>query len=86
MLYRNHNFIADFGFRCRLSLSQMSSGWRETANRLTLSPECGDACKLLWSPEIVDQALKPMYERFDFFPLPATLTAEEIAQWRHYSF
>ncbi|MTW18785.1 hypothetical protein GJ689_21525 [Rhodoplanes serenus] len=37
-------------------------------------------------PEIVDKALRPMYERFDFFELPATLTAEEIAYWRRNAF
>jgi hypothetical protein len=33
-------------------------------------------------PEIVDAALRPMYETFDFFPLPADLTIREIAAWR----
>jgi hypothetical protein len=33
-------------------------------------------------PEIVDAALRPMYEAFDFFPLPADLVASEIALWR----
>jgi hypothetical protein len=33
-------------------------------------------------PEIVDAALRPMYEAFDFFPLPADLTIREIAAWR----
>ena len=33
-------------------------------------------------PEITDAALRPMYEAFDFFRLPAGLTAEEIAAWR----
>jgi ATP-dependent DNA ligase len=27
-------------------------------------------------------ALRPMYETFDFFPLPADLTIREIAAWR----
>jgi hypothetical protein len=33
-------------------------------------------------PEIIDTALRPMYESFDFFPLPPRLTIEEIAAWR----
>jgi hypothetical protein len=33
-------------------------------------------------PEIVDAALRPMYETFDFFQLPADLTIREIAAWR----
>jgi hypothetical protein len=33
-------------------------------------------------PEIVDAALRPMYETFDFFPLPKDLTIREIAAWR----
>jgi hypothetical protein len=36
-------------------------------------------------PEIVDAALRPMYETFDFFRLPANLTAEEIAAWRRHN-
>jgi hypothetical protein len=36
-------------------------------------------------PEIVDAALRPMYQAFDFFPLPADLTASEIAAWRRHS-
>jgi hypothetical protein len=33
-------------------------------------------------PEIVDAALRPMYETFDFFSLPADLATREIAAWR----
>jgi len=33
-------------------------------------------------PEIVDAALRPMYEAFDFFSLPADLATQEIAAWR----
>jgi hypothetical protein len=33
-------------------------------------------------PEIVDAALRPMYETFNFFVLPADLTTAEIAAWR----
>ncbi len=33
-------------------------------------------------PEIVDAALRPMYETFDFFPLPKDLTIREITAWR----
>jgi hypothetical protein len=33
-------------------------------------------------PEITDAALRPMYEAFNFFPLPADLTTREIASWR----
>jgi hypothetical protein len=33
-------------------------------------------------PEIVDAAVRPMYEAFDFFRLPADLTTIEIAAWR----
>jgi hypothetical protein len=33
-------------------------------------------------PEIVDAALRPMYEAFDFFALPANLATEEIGAWR----
>jgi hypothetical protein len=33
-------------------------------------------------PEITDAALRPMYEMFNFFPLPADLTTDEIARWR----
>jgi hypothetical protein len=33
-------------------------------------------------PEIVDAALRPMYQAFNFFQLPARLTTEEIASWR----
>jgi hypothetical protein len=33
-------------------------------------------------PEITDAALRPMYEAFDFFRLPADLTTREIAKWR----
>jgi hypothetical protein len=36
-------------------------------------------------PEIVDAAIRPMYEAFDFFQLPAGLTAEEIAAWRRHN-
>jgi hypothetical protein len=36
-------------------------------------------------PEIVDAALRPMYQAFGFFPMPAGLTAEEIAAWRRHS-
>ena len=37
-------------------------------------------------PEIVDKALRPLYETFDFFQLPADLTTKEIAEWRKYQF
>jgi len=33
-------------------------------------------------PEIIDAALRPMYETFDFFSLPTDLTTREIAKWR----
>jgi hypothetical protein len=33
-------------------------------------------------PEITDAALRPLYEAFDFFRLPADLTTREIANWR----
>jgi hypothetical protein len=33
-------------------------------------------------PEIVDAALRPMYETFDFFPLPTDVAIREIAAWR----
>jgi hypothetical protein len=33
-------------------------------------------------PEITDVALRPMYDVFDFFRLPADLTTTEIAAWR----
>ncbi len=33
-------------------------------------------------PEIVDAALRPMYEAFDFFSLPVDLATQEIAAWR----
>jgi hypothetical protein len=33
-------------------------------------------------PEIVDTVLRPLYQSFDFFDLPAALAAQEIAQWR----
>jgi hypothetical protein len=33
-------------------------------------------------PEVVNAALRPMYETFDFFSLPADLTIREIAAWR----
>jgi len=33
-------------------------------------------------PEIIDAALRPMYETFDFFRLPADLVTREIAAWR----
>jgi hypothetical protein len=36
-------------------------------------------------PEIVDAALRPMYEAFDFFQLPADLVASEIAAWRRHN-
>jgi hypothetical protein len=36
-------------------------------------------------PEIIDRALRPMYETFDFFSLPADLTTQEIAAWRRRS-
>jgi len=36
-------------------------------------------------PEIVDAALRPMYEAFDFFQLPADLTTSEIAVWRRHN-
>jgi hypothetical protein len=36
-------------------------------------------------PEIVAAALRPMYEAFDFFQLPAGLAAEEIAAWRRHN-
>jgi len=36
-------------------------------------------------PDIVDAALRPMYEAFDFFQLPADLTASEIAAWRRHN-
>lgn len=37
---------------------------------------------LVQLPEIVDAALRPLYQSFDFFDLPASLTTQEIAQWR----
>ena len=33
-------------------------------------------------PELVDRMVRPLYELFDFFPLPATLVAEELARMR----
>jgi hypothetical protein len=33
-------------------------------------------------PEITDAALRPMYDTFNFFHLPADLTTDEIARWR----
>jgi hypothetical protein len=33
-------------------------------------------------PEIIDAALRRMYEAFNFFRLPANLTTREIAEWR----
>jgi hypothetical protein len=33
-------------------------------------------------PEITDAALRPMYDTFNFFHLPADLTTDEIAKWR----
>jgi hypothetical protein len=33
-------------------------------------------------PEIIDAALRPMYDAFDFFRLPADLTTKEVAAWR----
>jgi hypothetical protein len=36
-------------------------------------------------PEIADAALRPMYEAFDFFRLPADLAASEIAAWRRHN-
>ena len=33
-------------------------------------------------PEIIDAALRPMYDAFDFFRLPADLTTREVAAWR----
>ena len=37
-------------------------------------------------PELVDQIIRPLYELFDFFALPATLTAEELAKMRSHRF
>lgn len=37
-------------------------------------------------PEIVDGMLRPLYELFDFFQLPTSLTAEELAQMRRNRF
>ncbi len=37
-------------------------------------------------PELVDRIVRPLFELFDFFSLPATLTAEELAKLRSHRF
>lgn len=37
-------------------------------------------------PELVDRIVRPMYELFDFFPLPPTLPSEELAKLRNREF
>ncbi len=37
-------------------------------------------------PELVDRIVRPLYELFDFFNLPATLCAEELANMRSHRF
>lgn len=37
-------------------------------------------------PELVDRIVRPLYELFDFFTLPATLSAEELANMRSHRF
>jgi hypothetical protein len=34
-------------------------------------------------PELVDSIIRPLYELFDFFTLPATLVSEELARMRN---
>jgi hypothetical protein len=53
---------------------------RQSQYRRRFSVEVGSALDQL--PEITDAALRPMYEVFDFFRLPADLTTTEIAAWR----
>lgn len=37
-------------------------------------------------PELVDRMVRPLYELFEFFPLPATLVAEELADMLRHRF
>ena len=37
-------------------------------------------------PELVDRIVRPLYELFDFFSLPPTLVAEELARMRSHRF
>ncbi len=57
---------------------------RQATYRTNISAQADQIADTL--PELVDRLVRPLYELFDFFQLPATLVTEELARMRERRF
>jgi hypothetical protein len=78
----NNRTIAAIGNPMRMLLGTYRSHEATYEHALTVQADQISA----GLPELVDQVVRPLYELFDFFPLPPALVAEELAGMRRNTF